>query len=152
MLEGLLRNKKGVSPLIATVLLIAFAVSLGAVLMNLGLSVFGDPCKPIDAEVLTLEGMARICLNPTAGALQMTINNPTKSPVDGFKISVLGDTALNDDVVELMKPQERKIVKYPVGNMSHVDSVTIIPLYQKQGQIFYCPQKAHDYVSIPKCF
>lgn len=38
MKRNFLFNKKGVSPLIATVLLIAFAVSIGAVIMNWGKS------------------------------------------------------------------------------------------------------------------
>ena len=35
-MQKIIKNKKGVSPLIATILLIAFAVALGAVVMSWG--------------------------------------------------------------------------------------------------------------------
>ncbi|PIY60471.1 hypothetical protein COY95_01585 [Candidatus Woesearchaeota archaeon CG_4_10_14_0_8_um_filter_47_5] len=41
-LSKLSENKKGVSPLIATVILIAFAISIGAVVMNIGKSYVDD--------------------------------------------------------------------------------------------------------------
>ena len=47
-------SKKGVSPLIATILLIAFAVALGTVIMNWGLSLGSssdDPCAKVALEL-----------------------------------------------------------------------------------------------------
>ena len=48
-------SKKGVSPLIATILLIAFAVALGSVVMNWGLNLSlgksSDKCSRVEIKI-----------------------------------------------------------------------------------------------------
>ena len=57
-------NKRGVSPLIATVLLISFAVALGAVVLNWGrnldISKPGDKCTGITIKIRTINN-AQVC-------------------------------------------------------------------------------------------
>ncbi|MDP7623305.1 MAG: hypothetical protein QF436_04300, partial [Candidatus Woesearchaeota archaeon] len=52
-------NKRGVSPLIATVLLISFAVALGSVVLNWGrnidISKPGDKCAGINIEIRNID-------------------------------------------------------------------------------------------------
>src|SRR3989338_5405981 len=54
-------NKKAVSPLIATVLLIAFAVSLGAVLLTYMTSL--GECGGVSIEIPTVDDEPQICYN-----------------------------------------------------------------------------------------
>ena len=63
-------NKKGLSPLIATVLLIAFAIALGTVIMNW--SIQQAESSPI-YEVCTDE----------SDALKLTFNNPSMDEIEG---------------------------------------------------------------------
>ena len=44
-------KKRGLSPILATVLLIGFAVALGAMIMDWTRSLAEDPCKNIDIEI-----------------------------------------------------------------------------------------------------
>jgi len=53
---GMFRNKKAVSPLVATVILIGFAVTLGAVIMNLGRNYVEKIPETHEREQLSCEG------------------------------------------------------------------------------------------------
>ena len=62
MLE-IFRSKKGVSPLIATILLIAFAVALGSVVLNWGLNLnLGktDRCSNVEIKTRSID-VADVC-------------------------------------------------------------------------------------------
>lgn len=144
-------TKRGISPLIATVLLIAFAVSLGAVVINLGASVFNNPCKERTVEILTVNENVRICHLVSAKTLSMTVVNTGKSSLNGFRISVVGDTAYNEDIAELFEPLEKKVISYPVKDITTIDFVSIIPYYEKNGKIEYCSENEVDYTQIPRC-
>ena len=145
------KKKRGVSPLIATVLLIAFAVSLGAVVINLGLNLFGDPCKDKTIEILTIAGAPRVCHIPSTKTISMTIVNSGKDPLDGFKISVVGNVAYNEDIPEKFQSLEKKVISYPASDITRIDLISIIPYYEDQGEIKYCAQNEKDYTNIANC-
>jgi len=79
MMIRFLHNKKAVSPLIATVLLIAFAVALGAVVMNWGRGYVEDTQQfarersdaevtcttEIDLNVISIDLVQQVCYNST---------------------------------------------------------------------------------------
>jgi len=49
-------NKRGVSPLIATVLLISFAVALGSIVLNLSRTLhFWDECSEVSIKIRELD-------------------------------------------------------------------------------------------------
>ncbi len=93
-------SKRGMSPLIATILLIAFAVSIGAVIMSYGnlydevddvdkvdLEVF---CKDVDLEVYDIGGESQICKTTTGEKDLVTfilINKGSKD-IDGLQMLV----------------------------------------------------------------
>ena len=101
-------TKKGVSPLIATVLLIAFAVALGAVVMNWGkgyvqtqalnvetkgnaaLSCQGD----IELNVYILNQRPKICyaVDSTGTTLKVMLKNDGTATINGFSVNIVSDT------------------------------------------------------------
>ncbi|MCK5025220.1 MAG: hypothetical protein KAS15_01415 [Nanoarchaeota archaeon] len=93
-------KKKGVSPLIATVLLIAFAVSLGAVVMNWGRGYVETTMTQADVQsaeklvcsmetgfkIVEVRDTQRLCKNPTEDTLQFTMINTGTADLIGMKI------------------------------------------------------------------
>lgn len=77
MFRAALKSKRGVSPLIATVLLIAFAVALGAVVMNWGRGYVEDTAQvarqksdaevkcstDVDIDFVTIDNVPQVCFN-----------------------------------------------------------------------------------------
>ena len=95
-------NKKAVSPLIATVLLIAFAVSLGAIVINFSqestLSLRDDASQKIERgitcsldlpiNVLEINNEKFICYNRTgSNNLEVIIENQGSASAEGVRIS-----------------------------------------------------------------
>lgn len=110
-------SRRGVSPLIATVLLIAFAVALGAVVMNWGRSFvqqqtteaekttqtkLGCALK-VNVEVAEINSIPQLCYagSGATGYIEMRLNNEDESnDIKGFGISVDGEsgTYKNDTI------------------------------------------------------
>ncbi|GIU69555.1 MAG: hypothetical protein KatS3mg002_0791 [Candidatus Woesearchaeota archaeon] len=94
------RGKKGISPLIATVLLIAFAVSIGTLIMNIGKDVIANvgDCNEVKLEVQTVNGRQLFCYDEANRKINMMIKNT--GAVD-IKYLRLGITTLNFNHEEL---------------------------------------------------
>lgn len=77
IMSMLKRGKRAISPLIATVLLIAFAVSIGTLIMNIGkdaLANVGD-CTDVKIEVQTINGKPLFCYDQDNDKINMMIKN-----------------------------------------------------------------------------
>lgn len=109
-------NKKGVSPLIATVLLIAFSVALGAVVMNWGTSYVRDTSEAseansddkvmcstvVDVEFTEVNGVKRVFYsNGTANiTLIIGVRNTGNQDINGFYVSMIGNTDIRTEKYE----------------------------------------------------
>src|SRR3989344_5283518 len=87
-------SKKGVSPLIATILLIAFAVALGTVIMNWGLSLGSssdDPCAKVALELKKMVDNGEVCYGNRGaeGYLNFVIDNTGNGVI--FDFSAIGN-------------------------------------------------------------
>lgn len=108
MRRGLFRlNKKGISPLIATVLLIAFAVALGAVVMNWGKNYVvttatdaqrsgqaKQKCTGTNMEFVMVSGIPKMCVDhiTNASSVQFILKNKASDEIVDIEMTVLGDT------------------------------------------------------------
>ena len=77
-------NKKAISPLIATLLLIAFTVALGVMIMNFGKTIIPDygGCDSIKIEVDSAPNS--ICYIPDKSELAFTLINTGKTDVSSI--------------------------------------------------------------------
>jgi flagellin-like protein len=141
-------SKKGVSPLIATVLLIAFAVSLGAVIMNLGMSL-SSPCETAKIEAFMVSNSPRICFDPQKKVLESTITN-AGTKIDGYRISVVGDSLSEKDVLGTLEALARSVHQLSYTG-AKVDAVTFVPIITHNNQLTMCPDKEVVYSNIPNC-
>src|SRR3989338_9325373 len=81
-------SKKGVSPIIATILLIAFAVALGTVIINWGLSLGSssdDPCAKVALELKKMVDNGEVCYGNRGaeGYLNFVIENSGSTDISG---------------------------------------------------------------------
>ena len=89
-------NKRGVSPLIATVLLISFAVALGSVVLNWGrnldISKPGDKCAGISIKLRSVNNI-EVCYAGSGqeGYINFIIDNGGNTDIDGLGIWITGE-------------------------------------------------------------
>lgn len=165
---GSLKSKKAVSPLIATVLLIAFAVALGAVVMNWGRSyVESEPgeitgaahvdssASPItDAcsgnillDIVRIGGKPSICYDGTV--IKYTIENKGSITMDAVKFQVIGLNDIFNSQISTMPSADIKksSIGYDQGKYGSIEQIRFIPTVG--GTV--CPKKALTIENIGKC-
>ncbi|MFH1053298.1 MAG: archaellin/type IV pilin N-terminal domain-containing protein [Candidatus Woesearchaeota archaeon] len=169
------QNKRGVSPLIATVLLIAFAVALGAVVMNWGREYIEDTQK--DVEIRSAQTSACIidvslslvkisdkpCYERTADGsdniFHAIIENGDSAELSGYKLTFIGDDAttpiLTHEINDSIKQAEIISVDVEYGNLlaTTIDIVKIVPKLQISGAggETFCTQSAIEIEDIRDC-
>ena len=132
-------SKKGVSPLIATILLIAFAVALGSVVMNWGLNLSlgksSDKCSRVEIKIRNIDG-AEICYGGFGANsyINFIIDNIGESDINGLAIWITGDkgTKLSDlDDITIKKgalfERKGKEVTYDSTAYGSIKNVQFIP-------------------------
>lgn len=139
----LFRNKKGVSPLIATIFLMAFAVGLGAVVMQFSEGLIGVDENTVCSADFQLV-ITRICTKQNI--LEFTAENNGKIDIDGIKVLIEdmeGEGTLKKFREVISKDQgiSRKI-KYS----GEIQAVQFIPLVKegiaKEAKIKECSIRA----------
>ncbi len=145
-------KKKGVSPLIATVLLLAFAVALATVVIQL--EPFGK-CKLTNVQISKLSnGQPRICFNEKTKTVEFFVTNGDKKAIIGFKIRASGirDTLnIGNIPITLGQNEEKKVTfNYDVDTYGKIVELKIIPLINVSNRPMDCEIKG-EITSIPLC-
>lgn len=157
-----MRGKKAMSPLIATVLLIAFAVALGAMIMNWSAEevsaqtdpnspVSGDPCVSVGLEVQEAFGEKALCHKD--GELRFNVVNSGKVEIKGLQLRTL-DGSLKE--VKEIIPSSQLAVG---GTFSYTTQLTdtsklhveLVPYIIVNNNQQFCIKKAVIQDILPQC-
>lgn len=147
-------KKRGVSPLIATVLLISFAVALGSVVLNWGrnldISKSGDVCSGIKIELRNINELeACYTVSRDDAYINFIIDNEGNVRVDGLGILITGEkgTELLDfnnfgiGVGNILQIKDAS-VKYSVKTYGAIKSIQFFPKKQSVDSIEICPRSS----------
>lgn len=146
-------DKKAVSPLIATVLLIAFAVSLGAVLLTYMTSL--GECGGVSIEIPKLEETSQICYNSNTNKLDFTLENSGREDIEYLKLTLTG--ALNVDNLDVdhtipHAETEKISIDYKFLYLGKLQQMKIIPVVIEDNEEVVCPtEKTLAVEGIPEC-
>ena len=153
-MRSILKSKKGVSPLIATILLIAFAVALGSVVMNWGLNLdlgkSPDRCRNVEIKIRNMD-MSEVCFGGFGqnGYINFIIDNTGGIDLSGLAIWIIGDkgTRLFDLDSILIKrgsiyDKKDKEVSYDFSKFGNIKQVQFIPKVKVQETTEICPKNA----------
>jgi len=86
-------DKRGISPIIATLLLISFAVAIGIVVMNFGraqVELEAECAIDIGFKFSNIGGKQQICYNPARKDIAFTIENGVNININGLIVNVIG--------------------------------------------------------------
>lgn len=146
------KSKKGVSPLIATILLIAFAVALGSVVMNWGLNLnlgkSTDKCRNVEIRLRNID-VAEACYGGFGpnGYINFIIDNTGSVDISGLAIWIVGDkgTSLFDlDNIPIKKgsiyDKKDKEVVYDFTRFGNIKQILFIPKPEQSVEI--CPKNS----------
>ena len=147
-------NKRGVSPLIATVLLISFAVALGAVVMNWGrnldISKPGDVCSGVSIKLRNIGDVQACYLALGQDAyIHFIIDNTGSKNTDGLGIWITGEkgTSLLDfndlpiKANELLDIKDQSI-KYDFSAYGPINNIQFFPKIKVGDSIEICTRNS----------
>lgn len=160
-------GKKAVSPLIATVLLIAFAVALGAVVMNWGSAYVKSTqestsqryqtdvgcTQELQFDIVKISGIPQIC--NTSTSVNFTIENGPYIGIDGMQIYVIGEKEVYKTILEnltLLPADIRKVgLPYEVSTNGTIQQIRLIPFIKVNDARSICSQRAKLIDKINSC-
>ncbi|MBI2550038.1 hypothetical protein HYV83_02555 [Candidatus Woesearchaeota archaeon] len=153
------KGKRGVSPLIATVLLIAFAVALGAVVMNWGRSFVQQNIDQtekvtqtklgcslrVSLKIAEIDSTPQLCYGGggEAGYLEMRLNNEDESnAIKGLSVSIGGERGIyNNDTINTTIPVGLSAylnMSYSYTTYGKIKNVRIVPSILIGGVVTPC--------------
>jgi len=166
----MINSKRGLSPLIAAVLLIVVVVGIGALVAGIvreqvtsdketidRTSIGIDCSTQIDAEIPKIEDRVLICLG--ANYINLTIENTGSARIDEFQIKVFGDAGFadNDTIIESgLEPgdlESNYIAGFDGAAVGNVQQVMIVPKLKVPGstQRQYCSDAQLKLADIDPC-
>jgi FlaG/FlaF family flagellin (archaellin) len=132
-------NKSGISPLIATVLVIGLTVVMaGIVWIFLSTTINQSGQKFCSAQQNAEIDFQVNCKQAGAG-LQVAIKNVGKIPVTGFRFRTDIDKKTKTDEMEVNPGQERVFSLATKGG-----TITLFPVIIDEGKIFTCTDRKVD--------
>ncbi|MFO8016912.1 MAG: archaellin/type IV pilin N-terminal domain-containing protein [Candidatus Woesearchaeota archaeon] len=152
-------NKKAVSPLIATVLLIAFAVALGAVVMNWGRGYVDETTsfakKKSDTEIscsmdigmkfIKFNDKKDICIDNGTDTINFTLQNTGTVPVVGVKIQAIGNSSVVEQNINESIPIagiHKGYIDYSLSGNGSLRQTRFTPMIKVEGSKMLCAQNA----------
>ncbi len=149
-----LAQKKGVSPLIATVLLIAFAVALGSVVMNWGLNLnlgkSADKCRSVEIRIRNID-LNEVCFGGfgPSGYINFILDNTGGIDVEGLTIWIIGNKEtkifnMNDAIIKKgsLFTKDDKSITYDFSLYGDIKQVQFIPQAKSENVLEPCPKNA----------
>lgn len=154
-------NKKGISPLIATVLLIGMVAVLSVLVINFYKDIVEEQTEDIGDDTslsnYCLQGVdltfEDLCANVSNSLLDMKIKNLGAGAIEGFVFHVTGTAGnyVTQSNVSLGKFSSRRYSFDFSGVSADVDKVVVIPLILVDGLSGECPIKELEITSIIDC-
>ncbi|MEM4637524.1 MAG: archaellin/type IV pilin N-terminal domain-containing protein [Candidatus Woesearchaeota archaeon] len=140
------RGKKGISPLVATVLLIAFAVSIGTLIMNLGRDVLANvgDCNDVKIEIQTINNKPLFCYDQNNNKINIMIKNTGSVDIKSLKLGITTEDfkyqeiSIDDSNIKVGKT----ITKSIDINMNKNFKTEIIPIIIASGKETACMNNA----------
>ncbi|MBI2650069.1 hypothetical protein HYX04_02020 [Candidatus Woesearchaeota archaeon] len=156
-------SKKGVSPLIATVLLIAFAVALGSVVMNWGLNLnlgkSTDICRNVEIKIRNIDA-SEVCFGGFGqnGYINFIIDNTGSIDISGLAIWIIEEKGTRlfdlDNILigkDSLYDKKDKAVSYDFSVFGNIKQVQFIPKVKTGQTTDICPKNAVKAEKIGVC-
>lgn len=139
-------GKKGMSPLIATILLMAFAVALGAVIMNWSVDIEdgGPDCGAVKLHIL------QACL--AEGKVELSLKNVGDVNIAGVKLIITDPPVQSEMSIanSQMGSGKELSVQLPFG-FSKTAKVGLVPSLDIRGELIACAAPLQEWDGLPSC-
>jgi flagellin-like protein len=151
-------NKKAIAPIVATLLLIAFAVAVGIVVMNFGraqVEVAATCAVDVGMHFKEENGQRHICYNAAEKQLVFTLENGPNIKVTGVVMDVTGatDTITQhlDDVRMARSGSYSRNADYDKTVSGDIRQLKFTPKVTVNKEVLTCTEMALITTRVPDC-
>ncbi|MCD6464009.1 hypothetical protein J7L02_00595 [Candidatus Woesearchaeota archaeon] len=153
-MESEIASKKSMSPLLATILLIAFAVAIGALIINITINVKTTSCENIELSLKLVGDKTTFCYAEQEHKIKFVIENTGQQSIDGVSLRII-DANLNvlekDLQGSMLKPGQVLYGSFPFEKKSKV-SVEIIPfIVEGESKKVLCHESSIEVSDLKNC-
>jgi len=141
-------NKRGISPLIATILLIAFAVSIGALIMNWSSSVENTAPKLIKTSTCAVVDIQVLSACQNDQEIVLSLKNIGAETVNKILLKSGNFQYIIDS--SFVSSAENKVFHIS-KDAFNFESFQIIPVILSEGNELVCTNSAYKDVSLVNC-
>ena len=149
-------GKKGMSPLIITILLIALAVALGVMIMSWsskGVQPTEVSCDAVSLEIQKAFGAEMLCFNEEESKLRLIVRNSGTNTIDSLTYRrITPDFKTKDNKLPNSYLGPGKIYESEIGfqNLEKIH-IEIVPSVVVEGSEVLCTEQAIVRDSVPSC-
>ncbi len=151
-------NKKALTPIIATILLISFAAATSVVVMNLGSAQVEEEAEcPVEVGLsfAQIKDADHICFDAAKKELAFTIKNGKNSKVEGLLVNIIGeDGSQSEELAEVVVPKAgtyRGKIAYDLEANGAVVQVEIVPTIVPYDEPQICTEQALIVEEVGEC-
>ncbi|MBI4451263.1 hypothetical protein HY642_04780 [Candidatus Woesearchaeota archaeon] len=159
-------GRRGISPLIATVLLISFSVALGAVVMSWGetyieekaefatnVREYGTGCGQAELSITVVRDAPRVCYRATE--VEIYVENGPNAELSGIKAVIVGDKDVRNIDNALQRPlpaSDTVPLRLPYdASIGAIQQVKLIPKMMVEQAESLCAAKTVKAEVVPPC-
>jgi flagellin-like protein len=158
-------DKRGISPLIATILLILMSVGMGVAVMSWGEEDIEEKaefvqgvqettttCDVVSMNVIKVGGVDQMCL--LDGKVKGMIDNGPDVNVEAIHARILGENGASvvENVLDAPLPKGSAAqFMFPAGNVGAITQIKFTPSISMGGKKVSCPQKALLVENVKNC-
>lgn len=146
------------APLVATLLLIAFAVALGVVIMNFGraqVEMEAQCTINVGMKFAEVSGEKQFCIDRSKNELFFSIENGVNIKVEGLVVNIIGTKqAKTYDLGDAKIEKAGVFMKYlpfAAGEIGEIRQIKIVPKVNMYDEELVCQEKAIVLEDIRDC-
>ena len=151
-------NKRGIAPLLATILLIVLAVGLGVVVMNFGRAQIETSAKcpvNIGLKVVDLNQEQQLCFDKYQNQIYFIVENGPNIPLTGLRMRVIGTEAIFvRDLDNSAMEKAGSLLKYvPFGYQTYgeIKQVKLTPKVRLYDEEIICSEQSVVVENVRDC-
>lgn len=144
--------KKAIAPLISSIVLIGFAILLGAVVMSwgkTGTTALSEKrsCNDASLDIIEIADEKQLCYED--GKLYFTIENDGNVYLSGMVVSIIGDEIEQQQVNRLI--DIASIQQIELSYKTKIKKLIIVPIIQYNGKANICAKNSLEIEGVKEC-
>ena len=147
-------NKRAISPLISTIVLIVFASVLGLVVIGWGSSqvelTFESECEDVSLSIVTIKDIPQVCYKNNE--LEIIAENKGNINIVGMKLIIIGEEDITREEAKGILISDASRQRIAFDNVGTIQKIILIPKILQNKAEELCSDNSVEIEDIKACY